>query len=95
MPNTPHNDDPEDADSNDGEQPGEKHDHRSVGRNILAVLIVVGGIVAGGFVGFGISFGSCFKSECSGFEEGAMFYLALGSLLFTVPVAYAMTKRRH
>lgn len=95
MADTPQNNGHEDAHSNDGEQPGEKHGRRTAGLSILAVLIVVGGIVAGGFIGFWISFGSCFKSECSAFEQGAMFYLALASLLFTVPVAYAMTKRQH
>lgn len=94
MPNTSQNDGPEDAYSNQGQQPGQRPGRRSAGLSILAVLIVVGGLVAGGFIGFMISFGSCFKTACSAFEEGATFYVALASLLFTVPVAYALTKKR-
>ena len=94
MPDNPLDNDPEGGDPNPWVPPGPKHGHRSAGRTFLAVAIVVAGLVAGGFIGFAVNFGACFKSECNAFEQGAVIYLPLASLLFTLPIAYAMTKRR-
>lgn len=95
MTDTPQDARPDDEDSDRRFSPSERQERRSgMVRSILAVAIVVAGIVAGGLIGFAINFGACFKAECNAFEEGAMVYVPLASLLFTVPVAYALTRRR-
>ena len=94
MPDNPWIYDPEGGDRKPVEPARGTRGHRSAGRTVLAVLIVIGGVVAGGFVGFAINFGACFKSDCNAFEQGAMFYLPIVSLFFTVPLAYSITKPR-
>lgn len=95
MPDNPHGEDQYDEyDDEDVEESGSGGGATSFGLSLLAVLLVIGGIVAGGFLGFMINFGACWKEECNAFEEGAMFYVPLISLLFTLPLAYAITRKR-
>jgi len=65
------------------------------GLKILGALTLIGGfLVLGLFVGFFISFGACFKQECSPLEAGAPLLVPAATLLFTIPAARKILRRK-
>lgn len=69
---------------------------QSVG--VLGTIIVVLGILAwiaiAVFIGLVISFGACFKQECSTLESGAPLWAGLLALVVLMPSMMALFRRR-
>jgi len=63
----------------------------------IFVAGIVGALVGlpllGLVAGFVVSFGSCFKQDCSGFENSAMLTFPAAGLLIAVPLAVVMFRR--
>jgi hypothetical protein len=57
------------------------------------ICVLVGLPLTGLVVGFAVSFGSCFKSACSGFESSAGLTFPVAGLLLAVPLAIVMFRR--
>jgi len=57
------------------------------------ICVLVGLPLTGLVVGFVVSFGSCFKQACSGFENSAMLTFPVAGLLIAVPLAVVMLRR--
>ncbi len=51
------------------------------------IMLVVAGILVGGFIGLLISFSACFKQSCGPVEGGAMLWVPLATMFFSVPLA--------
>lgn len=60
---------------------------------IVAPIIL--GLVVGAFIGLAVSFGACFKQECSRIESSALLIAPAASLILTLPIAWKIYKKRQ
>lgn len=66
-----------------------------MGRYFLIVVLIIMLPLAGAVVGFGISFGSCFKKPgCSSLAAEAMFILPISLFLLGIYILYLLRKRK-
>ena len=62
--------------------------------NIIVVLGILAWIAIAVFVGFVVSFGACFKQECSPLEEGAPIWAGLLAIVLLIPTIRALFRQK-
>ena len=74
----------------------EQTEHQSVGvlANIIVVLGILAWIAIAVFVGLVVSFGACFKQECSSVEEGAPIWAGLLAIVLLIPTILALFRQK-
>ena len=61
--------------------------------NIIVVLGILAWIAIAVFVGLVVSFGACFKQECSSVEEGAPIWAGLLAIVLLIPTIRALFRQ--
>ena len=61
---------------------------------IIVIFGIMGWIAIAVFIGFVISFGACFKQECSSLESGAPLWAGLLALVLMIPSITALFRKR-
>ncbi len=62
---------------------------------LVIALPILLGLAIGALIGFGVTFGNCFKSSCSFWAQTAMFTIPLSTLVLTIPLGRRLYGKRQ